>query len=886
MVATPFLVKLMDADGVKFSGRSGQEWMAYCWAHKDDTPSMSVNVAKGVYHCFGCGISGNEYNYLHDVRGYSSVDAAQYMKDEGRWSDEKTDWTIQKGIERDEELERNKSGFPSHSDRVPQKMHHMPMVSEYDYRNSNGQLVFKVVKYGALKDGKVKKTFMQLTPAKQGGWWLCNPLKDNLPGEDKRVDLLPLYQLGDLLKTERRQVWFVEGEKCADMVRQTEMKKESARPYATCMAGGCKANFKLTDFSPLRGRSVVFIADADAAGRDFMVRLGKYLTHHYEVKARFVLPKGDNGYDIADALAEGGFKGTMEWIKSAASDPGMLKKGDFIPAPPTDGSFIDPDAEVPPPDDFFCDTEHFKIMGITADGLGVVFFRKKTNTTLKIKSTTLMQDGQLIQLAPIEWWRDMCGKDGYGQQTKLKIASDLLRSAEDMGVVADMTPKGRGCVRTETGGLVFNLGDRCFDGIVNGKFTTTVQLDQSPVLLDPGIRIEIENDLTNAKRYARDLYASMMAYRFDSSIDARRFLGWMVSSILGGCLDHRPNVWLSSPAKTGKTFLISSVLEPFFGNLMRSFADPTPAGLAQRVRNDSIPVVIDEFEPEERNEKIWREVLSLLRASTGGNSERVRGTQWGEAIGTSPRFSAMVVSISRPRLAEADDSRMVACKLSPVGVDNWGDVKSNIIKATQTHKMNVLRSAIIQRAPLIIRQIEKLKDKWKYDGYDQRELLIHSALTAGAGFLSGDYETTWRPDTDTHEEQEYALVTFILGCIVNFAVGSSETLANLLLSSQSPDDAYAGPTCERYGLKLWYDEVKDDKALLVSYTSPELINLLRTKNSRARNFDLRLHLEQMEGTYYPMGKKGTQYRGQFGGIRRVCIAIGSQTLSLAGLELS
>lgn len=36
----------------------GDEWVGLCPFHEDRTPSFRVNVEKGVFHCFGCGVGG------------------------------------------------------------------------------------------------------------------------------------------------------------------------------------------------------------------------------------------------------------------------------------------------------------------------------------------------------------------------------------------------------------------------------------------------------------------------------------------------------------------------------------------------------------------------------------------------------------------------------------------------------------------------------------------------------------------------------------------------------------------------------------------------------------------------------------------------------------
>lgn len=45
------------------------QFMALCPFHNDNLPSMGINVAKGIYHCFGCGAKGNLYQLYVKLSG-------------------------------------------------------------------------------------------------------------------------------------------------------------------------------------------------------------------------------------------------------------------------------------------------------------------------------------------------------------------------------------------------------------------------------------------------------------------------------------------------------------------------------------------------------------------------------------------------------------------------------------------------------------------------------------------------------------------------------------------------------------------------------------------------------------------------------------------------
>lgn len=49
--------------------RSGSGWMARCPFHDDKNPSMSLDVERGLYNCFGCGEKGNIFNFIMKMEG-------------------------------------------------------------------------------------------------------------------------------------------------------------------------------------------------------------------------------------------------------------------------------------------------------------------------------------------------------------------------------------------------------------------------------------------------------------------------------------------------------------------------------------------------------------------------------------------------------------------------------------------------------------------------------------------------------------------------------------------------------------------------------------------------------------------------------------------------
>ncbi len=70
------------------------DWWACCPFHGEKSPSFHCEDAKGRYHCFGCGASGDHFKFLMDYRGLSFPQALEELGGERRemTPEEKQEW--------------------------------------------------------------------------------------------------------------------------------------------------------------------------------------------------------------------------------------------------------------------------------------------------------------------------------------------------------------------------------------------------------------------------------------------------------------------------------------------------------------------------------------------------------------------------------------------------------------------------------------------------------------------------------------------------------------------------------------------------------------------------------------------------------------------------
>ncbi|MDH3463011.1 MAG: DNA primase [Acidimicrobiia bacterium] len=59
--------------------KSGRTFMAVCPFHEEKTPSMSIDRARGLYHCFGCGKGGDLFSFVQETQGLNFADSLEML---------------------------------------------------------------------------------------------------------------------------------------------------------------------------------------------------------------------------------------------------------------------------------------------------------------------------------------------------------------------------------------------------------------------------------------------------------------------------------------------------------------------------------------------------------------------------------------------------------------------------------------------------------------------------------------------------------------------------------------------------------------------------------------------------------------------------------------
>lgn len=301
----------------------GDLW-ACCAFHNERTPSFHAEDAKGIYHCFGCGATGDHFGWMQEHQGMTFTDAVVHVAGLAGVSlpgEARAPAALKPRAKYDApaivdpyegyefiavpaDTPPIVPGQKTPALRNPKKAgtdkettHYKPSAV-YAYEDANGALRGYVLLV-EFKDGKS-------TP---GIWWARGP--DGFEGWcHGSLENAPLYGLPELLAHPDKQVLVVEGEKC----RRAADKSLQGRVVVVSWCGGTN-RVDRSDWTPLAGRSVIWWADNDDEGRKAM-NTARGLAG--ALKNKLVTEYGPKGGDVADLIADGG--SVADYIKANISE--------------------------------------------------------------------------------------------------------------------------------------------------------------------------------------------------------------------------------------------------------------------------------------------------------------------------------------------------------------------------------------------------------------------------------------------------------------------------------------------------------------------------------------------------------------------------------------
>ncbi|EMS8272210.1 hypothetical protein WK602_004601 [Escherichia coli] len=315
--------------------QKGDEFVACCPFHDEDTPSFTVTPATGYYYCFGCGEGGDAIDFVSKHEGIGFAEAVNHIV--GNHAGE-TSPVKRQSIKQPKAMDvwEQIVPVPAEAPSPNFTFNRMTATRTWMYRDAKGGRIGYVCRFDKPEGGKevVPLTYWVNRETGEMKWRYASFSRPR-----------PMYGLDKLAVKPDAQVLIVEGEKAADAAQ----KLFGDKLVVVSWPGGGKA-VKFVDWSPLKGRRVGLWPDADQKvypdrheragklmpfieqpGTVAMMDIGAAL-QEVAASLKFIMPPEgvQDGWDLADELPVG--FNLMAHAKSAAKTYDEFLS-EYFPAP-------------------------------------------------------------------------------------------------------------------------------------------------------------------------------------------------------------------------------------------------------------------------------------------------------------------------------------------------------------------------------------------------------------------------------------------------------------------------------------------------------------------------------------------------------------------------
>jgi putative DNA primase/helicase len=593
----------------------------------------------------------------------------------------------------------------------------------------------------------------------------------------------PLFNLPEIIRNPD-PVIIAEGEKAASALI-------AAGFNATTWSGGSSAHGK-TDWEPLRGRACVIWPDNDSPGMIAAESIAKRLESICASISMIVPPiDAETGWDAADADPDQ----MRQLIDHAESRTSIARD----PDPESDPIQPDRIADLP-----------FRLLG--ADGELFYYMPDKSQQIVSLAASAHSKNN-LMRLAPLQSWEIVFPGNSQGTNWDAAINA-LIQRSQSMPMFDSRRIRGRGCW-IDGEDVVYHAGDRL---IINGASVAIPKYNSSRRAIYHGaLRIDTETEEVASNAESAKLIDLCEMLSWERPLYGKLLAGWLALAPIGGALRWRPHLWVTGPSGSGKSWIVSNIIQALVGDAALHVQGATSeAGIRGMLGSDSLPVVFDEAESEDKSSQArFESILTLARqSSTETGAGIVKGTAQGGSVTYLIRSAFLFASIGVAAVKKSDVSRISILQLRK----NLGrNAAEHFDKVVATWKSTVsndrycskFRARCIKNAKIIRENCEIFARVAVDFTGDKRSADQIGALLAGAYSLTTskvvsdaialefmqrqDWSGFKSEDVDNDENQCLAhlaasTIRFDVAA-VNYARTISEVIADIQSDPLSDDDA-------------------------------------------------------------------------------------------------
>jgi len=362
-------------------------------------------------------------------------------------------------------------------------------------------------------------------------------------------------------------------------------------------------------------------------------------------------------------------------------------------------------------------TDFVNVVPLGRAGKKFYYFSSETKQVVDLSPAEHTKN-YFLTLAPAKYWGDVYGwkrdKDGeilIGRPDWDRIHENVLDIQRQKGFFNPKNVRGYGCWIDENR-YVVNLGNKY---LVNNEVVENFKTKYLYESNDP-IDIDLDNPLSDLEcKQIVDCF-SMLNYKNKS--DFVYLIAWIGQAQIFGSLDWRFQLWLTGPRGSGKTEILKMVSALVFNSEI--YQSVTSASIRQHLKSNSIPMIIDEAEPNNHeSKKRMDSVIELIRqCSSRMNTKSLRGTASGDALEYNINSCFVLSSIQSYLPTMADHSRFFEIEM----------LTNNDQKSDQWQKIQKSFELIRGFAPrLFARQVKNL-DLIRENTKKIKKVLIDSEL--------------------------------------------------------------------------------------------------------------------------------------------------------------
>lgn len=794
--------------------KRGSEYYGICPFHDDHRTSLQVNQSKQIYKCFACDAGGDSIDFLtrsgrtfqEACKEINGGTAPQPVSPEQRtpapakqptWKQIKPPSGVQHAIN------HYRHGLANQT---------------WTYRDERGDVIGYVCRFD-VPGGKEVLPYVYATDGNRSEWrWL---------GFEKPR---PLYNRDLIEKHPNATIILVEGEKTADAVQQ---QLDPAQYVATSWIGGANG-IENADFRPIQSRRAILWPDNDEPGRKAMDDIAKKLNG----ELLFInVPKSHpEKWDAADHTWQPGELQAFV-LKAKPFNVPLAAGPKNPPLPPVNPLEVET----------YSDNPHYRMLGYDKDEnsrLVYYFFSFDAKAVIKLSPSSINK-ANLMMLAPLNYWEDTFPGGGKTKFDVDAATQFLMLNSHKVGTFKDKFIRGRGAWVDDTK-IIIHAGDTL---IVNKQPIPLSSL-KSRYVYEIGERLGYGTSQPVVSSDASKIIEMSKWLMWEREINAYLLAGWCVISPFCGVLLWRPHIWVTGPAGSGKSWVMDNFVKRLVGDTAIVVqGKTTEAGVRGLLQNDARPVLFDETDVDNHNDKERvQNVLALARSSSYHDGGTVgKGTQSGGSRTYTMRscfaFSSIGVHVNQ----QSDRSRFTMLGLQSfegkrkkedfMGFEHdWNKlVTDDFVKGLQSRTLELL--------PVILKNARTFADAVAAVIGQRRIGDQVGAMLAGAYSLTSSKEISyddavkWVQDRDWSEERgleltkdEYQLFGKIMGHLTSLETETGRIERSIgeiiLIAIGMRGEFGTSPDSARARLRRLGIIVKDDR-ILIANQSDGISNIIK-----------------------------------------------------------